>query len=93
MSDQFKIRKNKSQKEIHTNHENSRKTPTLTNPKPTKSRPTSNFYSYKVAHLEPLLKTKASIHHNSDNNASLKLEYTQPVPQKSSSVNKYELKS
>jgi hypothetical protein len=39
------------------------------------------------------MRTKASVHHSSDNHASLKLDYTQPMPQKSSSMNKHEVKS
>jgi len=65
----------------------------LHNMKPIKNRPASNLYNYKMAHLEPLLKTKASVHHSSDNHSSLKLDYTQPIPQKSSSMNKHEPKS
>jgi hypothetical protein len=92
MSDTFKIRKNKSQKEIYP-CELARKSPLLGQPQKSKGKNGAHPYSYKVAHLEPLLKTKGSIQQSTDRTADIRLDFTLPMPHKSSSLNKHEARN
>jgi hypothetical protein len=42
--------------------------------------------------LEPLVKSKGSIHNEGEKTLEVKLDYTQPIPLKSSSLSKHEAK-
>ena len=93
MQQQFKIRKNKSQKDIPSCSDPLKKSPHLTFQKTSKVNPNNNLHTSKSNHLEPLVKSKGSLYNPIESGAEIKLDYTQPVPHKSSSLNKYDCKN
>ena len=90
MQDNFKIRKNKSQKDMPLCPD-SKLSPHYIH-KMHKNKQVQNLQTSKSNHLEPLLKNKASLLTHPEHSGHIRLDNTQPVPHRTSSLNKYEVK-